>query len=1816
MLLMALFAPWAANAQTCEPPTSLSWDVREECGQYDCWQVLTLSWDGDCNYYNLERKLPNEQNWQSLLTNYYDFMYEMSSTTDLFSEGTQFRVQGVCDEGVTDWVTTTYSTTPYCEAPYSIDIEQPMEHCWTLVWQGGSGTYEMEIKWPQDDYWSGYFNYGGGNSCDLSFNPFEFEDIQFRVRSVCEDINMVSDWVTYTYMTCYKPTNLAVEVQDAYNAIASWSYYSGTADHLFNIEVNGVVTENVTEPYTIHTEPSTSYTVRVQKVCADGDVSSWSDEVSFTTPTCPAPYDLSMLTYEEEHWESPLYEGGDPIITTVTIYELNWLGEGTSGVYNVETKTASDEDWTVLATNYNNTYIYVDGPFNVSTQFRVQSVCGDNVSEWVTYTEPSWCSMPSNLTINDQDAFNVIVSWEYTSSTNRSFNIEVNGVVTVNVTSPYVIETEPSTTYTVRLQAVCSADAVSDWTEEVSFTTPVACQTPTGFQVFITEESIIWANVYWDDVQGASSYDVEVNGVIVENQPDYDYDYYDVPIDLESNTTYTVRVRAVCSNGYVSDWTEPEIFTIECQPSDRCAFEIELTDSSGNGWNEGIIQAIDVATGDLLMSFAASEGNPTNTTVDEYENFYVCYGTEVQFVWNGPTDNFAQYNIVISSADYFMGTYSVEDEIVSGNPSILPFSFSCEDPCPKPTEVTVNYTGGTQAIVSWVSEASNFYINVNGVVTYNVTNPYTLTNLESSTTYEIKVGADCGSYSSGWSEPVSFTTPECMVPMNFSVGLTEESYFWFDIYWDGVPGASFYDIEINGVIVENVAAYGNNDYYDELYYDVEGSTTYTIRMRTVCSNGNVSDWTEPDIIITPCNPNTRCAFEIELTDSSGNGWDEGIIQAIDVATGDILMSFTASDGTNTTVDEYEDFYVCSGTEVQFVWNGPTDNFAQYNIVISSADYFMGTYSVEDEIVSGNPSILPFRFNCEDPCPKPTEIIVNYTGGTEATVSWVSEASNFYINVNGVVTYNVTNPYALTNLESSTTYEIKVGADCGSYSSGWSEPVSFTTPECMVPMNFVVGITEEAFFWFDIYWDGVPGASSYDIEINGVIVENVAAYGNNNYYDELYYDVEPSTTYTIRMRTVCSNGNVSDWTEPDIIITPECQPEDRCEFELELTDASGNGWDAGILQVLDIATGDVLLNFPACEANVGNNPASRLVGFYVCTDHEFQLVWNGPTDNMEQYTFEFREAYAMWGVGNGDMICSGNPARLPFDYGCGVTCRRPTNIAAESLGDYSVELSWYCDSYTEDYNISVNGTVTNNISAYEDIDYPGMFTYTLNGLDANTAYEVKLQAICDDDNVSNWSDSFNFSMGTCLPEEMCYLRIELRDSSCDPGFDTESLRVVDVTTGFILGKYGYSPNIMYCDPEYYSLQVCDGHELKFISSSAPSTAYYTVVDADGEVVFFGQGPLSEPGYYTVNCPTCFKPTGLEALEVGRTSALLSWTENGDAESWIVAYNQPDVNNDGYIEVVAESIPFTLEGLVTEATTLVKVRPICSDGEEKWSDVIDFWTPACPDVTNLSVFPSPTSGIVSWDTYPGDEYYVDYALYSDDGTAGLDWNYGSESVTSPYTIDGLEPETQYIVRVRTTCPGYGSTNGVEVLFTTLSEEVVQELTMVAGTNWYTFEVDITLQELQEALVAAMDAAGVIVTASNPIIIKTKSATTKYNGVFWRGNLTSLDANEMYMITLPASGEITLQGPAVIPEETYTIHYGANWIVFPAELSSMSLVDAFTGFAVVGDKIKLKGATATFNGTIWRGNFNTLEPGECYIYISNVDNDRTLVFPSTSK
>ena len=416
-------------------------------------------------------------------------------------------------------------------------------------------------------------------------------------------------------------------------------------------------------------------------------------------------------------------------------------------------------------------------------------------------------------------------------------------------------------------------------------------------------------------------------------------------------------------------------------------------------------------------------------------------------------------------------TYDVKIHPVCDENKTLTSNFTTLVACHVPTVVVNDITTNTAKVIGIDTEAEYFSIMLNEeVIAENVNMPYTLTGLTENTTYTVKVKALCGGVDgeSVWSAGTSFMTAE-LCPNGMvciGAGETTETH---------LPGFNYYNYsytqqiytaaeigmagEISSIAFKNVGALKNRNY--RVYMSFTDKETFQSNRDWVSISENdlvfsgavtfaVGEWTTLEFD-TPFNYDGTSNIVISVADVTG---------IYSTPPHMACLAFTAS---SQALYAYRD-------------SGP------YNITNPGSSNEMYLSSVKNYIRLG--------INELPPCAKPTQLAVDYTGGIEATISWVSDAEAWNLRVNGTEIDGIsTNPYTLTGLELNTTYQIEVQSACsGSELSEWSAPVSFTTDMCMPEDQCAL-----TFILNDGYGDGWQGSAIKVIDVEtGKIIAAMAA----------------------------------------------------------------------------------------------------------------------------------------------------------------------------------------------------------------------------------------------------------------------------------------------------------------------------------------------------------------------------------------------------------------------------------------------------------------------------------------------------------------------------------------------------------------------------------------------------------------------------------------------------------------------------------------------------------------------------------------------------
>ena len=306
----------------------------------------------------------------------------------------------------------------------------------------------------------------------------------------------------------------------------------------------------------------------------------------------------------------------------------------------------------------------------------------------------------------------------------------------------------------------------------------------------------------------------------------------------------------------------------------------------------------------------------------------------------------------------------------------------------KPTGLKVNYEGGTEATVSWVSDASAFDIEVNEEVTENVENPYTMTGLSLGTTYTIRVRAKEGTDVSVWTQPISFTT-------DFPV----QSLPYVDSFEDGIGPWTLVDCNTGSGIVTTAHT---------------GNKCFAFKYNT----------TPPQYLISPEFEGTSAMTVSFWYRVQGNSYIETFQVGYSTTTKDV-SEFTWGDEVETNSTSWLEYEVNFPASTKYV-------AVRYN---SNDKYYL---FVDD-----------FSFTVDNGVAKPTDLTVSEVGAKTALLSWAEngEATAWEICLNGNEENLIaadSNPFTLTGLTPETDYTVKVRAVSGDLKSNWSNEVAFTT----------------------------------------------------------------------------------------------------------------------------------------------------------------------------------------------------------------------------------------------------------------------------------------------------------------------------------------------------------------------------------------------------------------------------------------------------------------------------------------------------------------------------------------------------------------------------------------------------------------------------------------------------------------------------------------------------------------------------------------------------------------------------------------------------
>lgn len=1055
MLLFALLAPWAAQAQTRE---TLTFDFEDQTIPSTWTNDATYPWvvvsesQGSGHHGTYCIKSGNSGVNSSTST--------ISATFTFVSDGSISFLGGCWGEG---------SYTIYDKCIFSIDGTQQFAYGARDTWE----TYSFEVSAGEHTFtWS----FSKDSSVAGTGDAFFVDDI-------------VVDLGTAGAIS--KPTNLAViEVTDN-SAKLSWTDNASASNWQICLNDDETDLISVTEnPYTLtDLTASTAYTAKVRAVVGD-NTSSWSNPVSFsTTAVAVAVGDAWSDDFEGDACGWDLINGA---LTNVWVWGTAANNGGTHGLY-----ISNDGGTTNAYTNSSAAMVYATKLLSF-TEGKYEFTY-----DWIANGESTWdflrvilvpgsvtlnagTSLPSGLTYqavpqgwiavdggsklnlvstwqNKSVAVNVpagnyylVMAWRDDTSGGSNPPAAVDNVSITRVTCAYDVED-------LAVSDITTTGATLTWTAGEATQWQVAYSTNSNFEG-ATEEIV-----------DAATYNMT---------------------DLTSSTLYYARVRAYCGGEDFGSWCNAISFPTACEALTEypynenfdsytastgflplCWNKINTTTYSSYAGYPYVASSGPNSTPNCLRFYSYAYYNSGTTTYDPQDQYAILPAMEnlegkmltlqakgynanstfkvgmmtdpadvntfVEIGTKTLTTSYQEFIFILGEGNYvaIMMEAASEDRTTNGV-YIDDINISVPPTCLKPTdcEVTVN---GMSALFTWQSDAESFdvaysqYIDDNpeeAIIGNPTTTEFDLTNFLSLGEHYVWVRANCGSDGySEWEGPIYFHIGYC-VPAPTSLD------------YDGILNVTFGSGEY---VVNNNTHPTTSPYYGDYTgligavqlevgssIDVTYSTHYTYNTYVwVDFNNNLAF--EADEVISYGESSSSYPTTLSLN-----------FTLSDIPEGDYRMRIGGADsglGTNPA-------------NANPCYSGTYGIFEDYTLrVLPAPTCFMPTGLEVDNITAHTADLSWTPGNDE------TAWIVAYKMGDEEFVE-VDATNN--------------ESFTLSDLRAESPYTVKVRANCGEGDlSEWSSEVSFTTAvACPAPTG--LNVTELTPFSATLNWTGT--AESYNV----------------------------------------------------------------------------------------------------------------------------------------------------------------------------------------------------------------------------------------------------------------------------------------------------------------------------------------------------------------------------------------------------------------------------------------------------------------------------------------------------------------------------------------------------------------------------------------------------------------------------------------------------------------------------------------------------------------------------------------------------------------
>ncbi len=732
----------------------------------------------------------------------------------------------------------------------------------SLNWlsRGANMGYSVKWKLKNDTDWK---------TVDVTQNTYLLRGIkscseyEFRVKTLCGITGMseYSESKKFKTLGCIAPCITPREIAHETGENKATFKWNPTNSRAYEVQIkdasnNGdwrteVVSGNAF--MALNLRPCTKYFFRVRSICTEATsttpimFSEWSTSITVATTGCPTP----CLAPRKIYYSS-----------TATSAVIKW--DSTRGAtYELQVMGPRDIVWRTIS-GITRPFHELSGLPNCTIyQARVRVKCSATSTSAWSYVirfktggcQPI-CIKPAALKVYVADSI-AVFSWVARNGSKFVFQYKTDTDVnwkSLNVTGNVYILTglDRCKKYIARIQSVCSSTSSSDFSNAVKFETGCrpACARPSDLKSDIVLDSV--AILYWTGTAG--NYEIQYR------RADWgENDWKSVRVGspahkliLERCKGYYWRVRKLCDNNTVSDWSELGKFeTKGCDNPQRCEIprlKVELVADS-------IIHAVwSGSQSKFEIQYRVISPNEGDWISEKFEGVY-----EAKLKLH-PCKVY-QIHIRALCHDGTLSNWSEIQKIETKG---------CANICAIPRALKSEIGQDTIVYLAWAGLAGIYEIQYQlaGATDWRSVKVQALEHkliLPKCNGYYWRVRRICDNGVSDWSELAKFETKGCLTvctaPKDLKFELFQDSIV--ALYWNGANALKF-EVQYRLTTISNAEWKSEFVATPAHKLQLHACQIYEWRVRGFCPNGE-TDWVYGNKILTKgCLTPTICPVPLDL----------------------------------------------------------------------------------------------------------------------------------------------------------------------------------------------------------------------------------------------------------------------------------------------------------------------------------------------------------------------------------------------------------------------------------------------------------------------------------------------------------------------------------------------------------------------------------------------------------------------------------------------------------------------------------------------------------------------------------------------------------------------------------------------------------------------------------------------------------------------------------------------------------------------------------------------------------------------------------------